>query len=83
MRQIIDKHYDNDDFKFVFSEGSNSTVLVDVQTLGDADTSLTGYTAKIYYYDHVDDTTFYEIDSDSSTCNQRTLPSREPTPQRS
>jgi hypothetical protein len=65
MRQIIDKHYDNDDFKFVFSEGSNSTVLVDVQTLGDADTSLTGYTAKIYYYDHVDDTTFYEIDSDS------------------
>lgn len=65
MRQIIDKHYDNDDFKFVFSEGSNSTVLVDVQTLGDADTSLTGYTAKIYYYDHVDDTVFYEIDSDS------------------
>jgi hypothetical protein len=65
MRQIIDKHYDNDDFKFVFSEGSNATVLVDVQTLGDADTSLTGYTAKIYYYDHVDDTVFYEIDSDS------------------
>lgn len=65
MRQIIDKHYDNDEFKFEFAEGSNATLLVDVQSLGSADTDLSGYTAKLYYYDSVRDTSSYQITSDS------------------
>ena len=65
MRQIIDKHYDNDEFKFEFAEGSNATLLVDVQSLGSADTNLSGYTAKLYYYDSVRDTSSYQITSDS------------------
>ena len=65
MKQIVDKHLPNEKFKIVFHRSGHAQFLVAVESLGEVDTGLTGYTARLYYYKTVRDSSSFQIDSDS------------------
>ena len=65
MKTVIDRHLANPEFKLTFKRDSYATLLVGVENLAEADTGLTGSTARLYYYKSEKDDSSYQIDSDS------------------